>query len=522
MHTLSRTALVAAMASALASPSAPAAVFQVTSSADSGPGSLRQALIDAASNMEPDTLDLSSISGQTIVLTSGELSIYLDDVVIDGAGVTVDARQNSRVLRIGGSTATLNDLVLTGGNAFGAAGGGIFAGKSRVTLNDVELSFNEATVGGGLAANTVDIDINRSAIHSNESEAGGGAFIYLANFVDIVDTTITGNQVIETGTRDRFELEFDALFETESGNEAPRGDSGPAGLDFGDGGGVQIQQTGPVRIIRSTVADNTASRGGGAFIVSKSGSLLIDGSTISGNVADVAGGLQGVTQGTVRVINSTISSNTASSLAGGAALASGSPGAPGAVELVFSTVVGNSAGSQAGGLFVTSQVSPNTLVGAVIAGNTAPTDPDLSVFADGGSLPVDVRDTLIGIDPATGTLNKDPVSIALTGQAPELAPLGNAGGPTRTHVPRVGSPLLDVVPNGEEGCGIALLFDQRGESRPQNGACDLGAVEGSIAPLPPARAVPTLDRFGLWLMVGLIGLAGGLARRTATGERPAA
>src|SRR5690242_2891852 len=55
----------------------------VTNTLDSGPGSLRQAIVDA---QDGDTIDFdASLRGRSIVLTGGELAIDRD-ITIDGPG----------------------------------------------------------------------------------------------------------------------------------------------------------------------------------------------------------------------------------------------------------------------------------------------------------------------------------------------------------------------------------------------------------------------------------------------------
>lgn len=54
-----------------------------------------------------------------------------------------------------------------------------------------------------------------------------------------------------------------------------------------------------------------------------------------------------------------------------------------------------------------------------------------------------------------------------------LNPLANNGGPTFTRFPPPASPAIDAIP--AERC--ATTSDQRGSTRPQHGACDIGAVE---------------------------------------------
>jgi hypothetical protein len=72
-------------------------------------------------------------------------------------------------------------------------------------------------------------------------------------------------------------------------------------------------------------------------------------------------------------------------------------------------------------------------------------------------------------------------------KAPDLAPLGNYGGPTQTLPPLPGSPAIGA------GSVAANTFatDQRGYARTQNGLIDIGAVE--LSTLPPFTASPTTD-----------------------------
>src|SRR5207237_10182977 len=72
--------------------------FTVSNINDSGAGSLRQAILDANALAGPDTLIFSgTLSGQTITLTSGQLTIT-DSVTISGLGanfLAVSANPNN-------------------------------------------------------------------------------------------------------------------------------------------------------------------------------------------------------------------------------------------------------------------------------------------------------------------------------------------------------------------------------------------------------------------------------------------
>ncbi|CAA9454347.1 MAG: hypothetical protein AVDCRST_MAG01-01-4978, partial [uncultured Rubrobacteraceae bacterium] len=60
---------------------------------------------------------------------------------------------------------------------------------------------------------------------------------------------------------------------------------------------------------------------------------------------------------------------------------------------------------------------------------------------------------------------------------PRLGSLADNGGPTRTHALLAGSPAIDAVPVGTNGCAADFTADQRGVHRPLGGACDAGSVE---------------------------------------------
>ena len=67
---------------------------------------------------------------------------------------------------------------------------------------------------------------------------------------------------------------------------------------------------------------------------------------------------------------------------------------------------------------------------------------------------------------------------------PQLQPLNFYGGPTRTRLPKPGSPVLDL---GSDPGGLGV--DQRGFGRPVGGGVDIGAVERQAnEPIPVATA----------------------------------
>src|SRR5262249_30037938 len=125
--------------------------FHVTTLADGGPGSLREAV--ARSNVHPgaDVIVFQEGLTGTIALTGGELDLT-DDLTINGPGadrLTVSGSNLSRVFQVEpGETVSLSGLTIAGGNAGSGNGGGI-DNFGALTVSDSVFSGNVATIGGG-------------------------------------------------------------------------------------------------------------------------------------------------------------------------------------------------------------------------------------------------------------------------------------------------------------------------------------------------------------------------------------
>src|SRR5688572_22912477 len=167
----------------------PVRAATVTSTADDGPGSLREVIASAGPG---ETIDFA-VSG-TITLTSGELVID-KDLTVQGPGSGILTIQRSsdpgtpdfRILRVQTASLSLSGLTMNNGRA--DYGGGLFNDYSSVVLmHDVILSGNSATGAGGGLYNDGMLALEDSALTGNSVEAlddygafGGG----LANWGDI-------------------------------------------------------------------------------------------------------------------------------------------------------------------------------------------------------------------------------------------------------------------------------------------------------------------------------------------------
>src|SRR5262249_40823945 len=101
--------------------------FMVSNLADSGAGSLRQAVLDANANHDTDQIVFAPSLQGTIALSSGELNITEDNLTITGPGarrLAVSGSDHSRVFSVAaGVTAEIDGLTITHGMA--GNGGGI-------------------------------------------------------------------------------------------------------------------------------------------------------------------------------------------------------------------------------------------------------------------------------------------------------------------------------------------------------------------------------------------------------------
>ncbi|MEP7706718.1 choice-of-anchor Q domain-containing protein [Paraglaciecola sp. 25GB23A] len=176
----------------------------VLSVEDSGPGSLREMIVQAPAgsviNFDP------SLSGQTIVLSSGRLEIN-KNLIIDASnlanGLTIDAdgvntRSGAFWIRYGANV-TINSLTITGGK--GEVGGAIDNGGNLTLLNSI-LHDNSADFGGGAIFNVGELKVVNSTFHNNSSfgyYGVGGAIYNNAGKLTIVNSTLAGNQAFTGG-----------------------------------------------------------------------------------------------------------------------------------------------------------------------------------------------------------------------------------------------------------------------------------------------------------------------------------
>jgi predicted outer membrane repeat protein len=252
------------------------------------------------------------------------------------------------------------------------------------------------------------------------------------------------------------------------------------------GSGGAIYSSGTLTITNSEISDNMATFYGGA-IVNNGGQIEISATSFVNNRAGQGGAIYH--QAGTAVINSALfmGNGYASTSEGGAVFAS----AP--LEVTNSTFAGNFA--ETGGGIYNDYTAVNVL-NSTFHINRADLGGALFNLFGTTRMKNTILSTSLSLDGTTSSLNCDgpphvsdgynlgsdqSCSLTQTGDLqntdPMLAPLGDNGGPTLTHMPMPNSPAIDGGTN--EGCPAD---DQRGYPRPAGSACDIGAVEAGAEP----------------------------------------
>jgi len=309
--------------------------FLVSNLNDSGPGSLRAAVLAANAHPGADTIRFApAASDGTIALTSGQLTIS-DDLTIDGPGqnrLTVSGTNASRVFRVSGNATdvTLRDLTITGGSVTGANGGGILVEDqpSHLTLTSVKVIGNSAaavvdqggsTVGGdgGGIYTPGQVALRHSDVGSTgapNTATGLGGGTWAGRGVTLDASTVEGNSALDGGGIVVNTGEVSLTHGSAVSHNSADATQGMAGGIFVALGSVSVSGA-------SRVEDNHAHITGG-ILMGVGDVSIVGGGTVAGNVgSDTAFGNGGILDilGNVTVSgHSRIEHNTSGGMGSGA------------------------------------------------------------------------------------------------------------------------------------------------------------------------------------------------------------
>ncbi len=306
-------------------------IITVTNCNDSGPGSLRQSVLNAKSG---DTIDFSSAILPATIYLYGK-GIVIDKALnIKGPGMDklVVKSDTANIFYISDSiTVTISDMSFVNGSNYGSSAiinrgailnitGCIFSNfrtieygaaiysiyHGIVNIDSCRFINNYATYGGALSnTSSCTLNVTNSLFFNNSANSGGA--IQNDGVANITDTVFDNNKA-----NDRY-----------------------------SGIGGALGNMGNVNITRNTFTNNNAANSGGS-VGNISNTVTITDCMFDNNIAIYGGAIGNFSKGTVNITNSTLSNNHSIS---GAALVN-----DGTASIIKSTFTNNSSTYDGGAL----------------------------------------------------------------------------------------------------------------------------------------------------------------------------
>ncbi|NNV57687.1 MopE-related protein, partial [Limnovirga soli] len=432
----------------------------VTNNADAGPGSLRQAILDACPG---STITFAGGITGKIILTSGQHLVINKNLTINGPGAGLldveavpEPKKTRRVFWVENVTATIRNLTISGG------------------YNEAYQNYDEPIIDGAGIYNKGQLTLEGCVIADNQIwgcclNYGKGAGIFNSGILTVRNTHIKDNKC----TFESDQLESSAY-----------------------GGGI-ANMGGTMYMENSTVSGNYGLPGGGMY---NTGTAIITGSTFNDNPT---GAIMNLGDAILRLTNSTISGNGNYGYDGGGLFLGGQ----GEVVINFCTITRNF-----GGIYNERSVETGTPQGtftiqnSILAGNIGPDDeygggstgdyyfPRQPYFPPSGYANLNsLGNNIFGNvnAPLNWTFNGpgDQVGSTASPINPQLGLLADNGGNTKTHALLTGSPALNAGNNA-----LAPANDQRGVVRLLTVAnpADMGAYE-YVAPSGATASVLSVN-----------------------------
>jgi hypothetical protein len=458
-----------------------AAHYKVTNNQDSGPGSLREAIVNANAG-GGKILIARKVKGRIELLSA--LPALAANITIIGPGkkvLTVSGANKWRILSMNpGTTNRVFGLTLADGMDAGfhetfTYASGISNAGSLVLLDCVVSNCSSFQSYGVGIYNSGQLSMKRSLVtdcydYSGSQTVGGG--LYNSGRLEIRNCTISnctgggngggGGGIYNAGTlsvRDSVIKFCDGDLEGDGGglvNETEATLDACTVISCSGYFAGGIENFGRLWMTNCSVLDSEANDGGGIL---DWGTTVLSGCTIAGNIAYFDGaGINNL--GAMQLYNCTVSQNVMANGSGfGSGISDGvifgGAAGPTSLYLEHCTVVSNSGPAQI--LTINTITANRSILGDCSGAMSSPAAHNLIVATNGCAFAGSTAGNLYCVDP-------------------RLGPLQNNGGPTWTHALLPGSPAIDAA-----GAADATPTDQRGIPRPQGLASDIGAYELSYA-----------------------------------------
>jgi|GEM_PF-6858419 len=472
------------------------------------------------------TLDMTggSITGNTVTFDSSLSGVtggyeigggafdasYAGGSTFDGVAINGNFATGGTGRAVGAGVASFTNLTLKNGTVNGnqavdvnaqiaAYGGGVLFGGLDPSIDNMQIDDNlvqgTSNAGGAALATEYGNGVSMNACTPPRACGSFGLATEYGNGVSMNNVTADGNTAKATdpggGTVEGGAIYLYYTPATLTNVSVTNTVAQASGTNGSVYGGAIYHYDGALTLDRSSVLGTQASAGAtlqGAGIDADSGYSLspqetVTRSTIAGNTGDVTGA-SGAAQGggiweydPVTLVNDTITGNSVTASGGGTATDGGAYLGD-TSQMTNVTLVGNHADTDVGGLLVDDGGSLG-VKNTIVSGNTSAATGNCSVES-GGQI-ISAGHNLESADTCAFHNADDLVSTT-----PSLGPLQNNGGPTETMAELPGSPTIDAGTNN--GCPST---DQRGVSRPQGSACDIGAFEAAPEGMAFTKAGPS-------------------------------
>ena len=239
----------------------------VANTNDTGTGSLRQTILDAAAG---DTISFAlNVTGE--ITFSNSAVTLSQDVTIQGPGaraLAIHGSTNNNIFTVSAGAVVIADLTLSKGQS-GNNGGGVQLSGGSLTISNCVVSSNTATAGsgngGGVNASSGSLTVLNSSFIGNTARFGGGIWNGSTQTA-ISNTTFIANQATGGGGSDGGAIHNSGTLTVQSCTIS----SNSAGGNINGAGGGGIRNFNVARIGNSIIARNSATAAepdaGGVFI----------------------------------------------------------------------------------------------------------------------------------------------------------------------------------------------------------------------------------------------------------------
>lgn len=445
-------------------------------------------------NQEPSGSHTITLT-QDITATSDVVHVDNPNATLSllGEGYTLDGADAYKLLFVDAGVVAIEAITLTNAYDTTASGASLaLDGTAVVTISNSIIQNGESPYGAAVYNDGGQLQLIDTTLQYNNSYGSGNIYNFNGGQLSISGGLVYSNTGVisgilnENSTLDVNGTRFEAQYDTQAGGAAVY-NNGLATLtsitaisNTLDNQPGTILNTSMMTVTDSLIANNIASGVGGGFV--NDGFLTIVNTTIHGNSTDGAGG--GIfNTGTLTVTQSTISANEAPS--GGGIENEGD----GTLWLAQSTVSGNLATDSNGGGGI-SNAATMTLTHTTFYSNTAASSDGDALSLRSGSNTL-MNYTLIdastngacyldsamltGVENLVDDVTCGEASIGRLGAPTNVDPnLADNGGDTLTHALLAGSNAIEAAVSS------TAVVDQRGLTRPQDNAPDIGAVEYTI------------------------------------------